>query len=165
MSIKCKATAKSKPKKSARRYFAEPVAVYDCDDTLIFWSTPIGYPGPAVEINEINAYGNSVVSGRFAVNTVLVDDLKARRRRGHTVVVWSQGGGPWARAVVKALKLGAYVDIIMSKPSWVFDDIDPSVWFPSPDLPLPPNWKGHCKGPLGERVLPIYYPPAPEKTG
>lgn len=57
-----------------------------------------------------------------------VEMLKQFAFRGHTVVVWSQGGSDWAEAAVEALGLQKYVDIIMPKPYWFFDDIPSSVF-------------------------------------
>jgi len=43
--------------------------------------------------------------------------------RGHAIVVWSGGGADWAEAVVKALKLEEFVDVVTAKPTYYIDDI------------------------------------------
>lgn len=52
-----------------------------------------------------------------------IEQLKQHKMRGHVIVIWSAGGDEWAMAVVKALKLEAYVDLVISKPTWYYDDI------------------------------------------
>jgi len=59
------------------------------------------------------------------VNLKVIEDLKMCRTRGHTVVVWSQGGSSWACTVVQALNLEEFVDIVIAKPSWYVDDKTP----------------------------------------
>lgn len=54
--------------------------------------------------------------------------LKDRKRRGATIVVWSQSGFQWAEAVVVALKLQAHVDFVASKPVAIMDDKPASDW-------------------------------------
>lgn len=54
--------------------------------------------------------------------------LKNARTRGHGVVVWSQGGYKWALEVVKALQLEEYVDLIVTKPNWIYDDLPVEQW-------------------------------------
>lgn len=57
-----------------------------------------------------------------------IDKLRNARVRGHGVVVWSQGGYEWASEVVRALNLEAYVDLIVSKPNWIYDDLPVEAW-------------------------------------
>lgn len=61
-----------------------------------------------------------------------VQAIKNSKTRGHYVVVWSQGGHEWAQQVVEALGLTEFVDLVMSKPAWIYDDLDPSEWMPKP---------------------------------
>ena len=49
--------------------------------------------------------------------------LKEFKSRGHSVVVWSDGGYDWAQLLVKELNLIKYVDLIMCKPKWYLDDL------------------------------------------
>ena len=53
-----------------------------------------------------------------------IAELKRAKREGFTVVVWSAGGALWANEVVRVLKLKDHVDVILSKPSEYWDDID-----------------------------------------
>lgn len=48
------------------------------------------------------------------------------------MVVWSAGGWDWAEAVVKTLKLENFVDLVISKPTWTYDDLQPSEFIPKP---------------------------------
>lgn len=57
-----------------------------------------------------------------------INSLKNARTRGHGVVVWSQGGYAWAKAVVEALGLNEYVDFIVTKPNWIYDDLPVEAW-------------------------------------
>lgn len=71
----------------------------------------------------------------FKINLRVIEDLKICRTRGHTCVVWSQGGSWWAETVIRALNLVSYVDVVMAKPSWYVDDrkpgtiLDDSRWY------------------------------------
>lgn len=52
-----------------------------------------------------------------------IEQLKLHKLRGHTIIVWSAGGWEWAEAVVRALKLEQYVDLVIEKPMWYYDDL------------------------------------------
>lgn len=99
-----------------------PTAFFDIDDTLVMWSIP-----------ENCKYTVSITCRGFsellAPNVHNIDLLKKMATRGHAIVVWSAGGSDWAEAVVKALKLEEYVDVITGKPSYYIDDIaNPKEW-------------------------------------
>lgn len=59
-----------------------------------------------------------------------IEQLKAHKARGHTIIVWSAGGSMWAEAAVKALELESFVDLVTEKPMWILDDLPPSEFMP-----------------------------------
>lgn len=69
------------------------------------------------------------------VNSLVVSKIKAFKAIGYTIVVWSQSGGDWAEHVIKKLSLEAYVDVCMSKPLWIIDDLEPSKWLTNRIVP------------------------------
>jgi hypothetical protein len=94
------------------------VIFFDVDDTLIHWSYPPEREGEALDIG-ING---SLLQGRVVPHRVHIERLKRYKIIGAKVVVWSRSGWDWADAVVKALQLEDYVDIVMSKPKIYYDD-------------------------------------------
>jgi hypothetical protein len=48
--------------------------------------------------------------------------------RGYYVIVWSAAGGLWAKAVVDALNISGYVDLVMAKPEKYVDDLPSTDW-------------------------------------
>jgi hypothetical protein len=95
----------------------EQLAMIDCDDTLIMWGSK-NKKHPFVTI--IDPYDGKKAKVRKHLGHIKV--LKDRKVRGAFIVVWSAGGYKWAEAVVKALKLENFVDIIASKPIMYVDD-------------------------------------------
>jgi phosphoserine phosphatase len=51
-----------------------------------------------------------------------IEQLKKHKIRGHTIIVWSAGGSKWAAEAIKFLELEAYVDLVIEKPRWMYDD-------------------------------------------
>lgn len=51
-----------------------------------------------------------------------IEQLKEHKRRGHTIIVWSAGGWRWAEQAIRLLGLEDYVDLVIEKPSFVYDD-------------------------------------------
>jgi hypothetical protein len=88
----------------------------DVDDTLIMWRIPEGYEGELVE-TEVFGFKDKGIPNKPAI-----EHLKKMKARGYSVVVWSAGGSDWAEAVVKALKLEEYVDVVMPKIDFHLDD-------------------------------------------
>ena len=113
---------------------------WDVDDTLVLWS-------PTVEDRE--KYGIDIIcpgskilkddgtidvgpswTERLVPHFVHIEQLKKHKARGHTVVVWSAGGFDWAEVAVRALGLENYVDLVISKPDWAYDDLPPEKYMP-----------------------------------
>lgn len=91
----------------------KPIAYFDVDDTLVMWDAPDLTWAETVEINGMS----------MLVHQVHVDIMKKHKARGHTIVVWSQGGSEWAEIAIKALQLEDVVDLILPKPYWAYDDL------------------------------------------
>lgn len=100
------------------------VGYFDVDQTLILENT-LAARKVFSKLIEIK---NNGVSGKYWPHSGHIAQLKAHRVRGHGVVVWSKGGPAWAARVIKALRLEKFVDLVIAKPSWIFDDKDPSKW-------------------------------------
>jgi hypothetical protein len=106
----------------------EVIIPFDCDDTLVMWVDKFDksdltefkcpYTGEAIFLKPHQKH---------------ISLLKKYKKRGFGVKVWSHGGAPWAREVVRVLKLEPYVDIIEAKPDRYVDDL-------------------HCKEFMGQRV-------------
>lgn len=100
------------------------VAYFDVDDTLILWegcSEAVLY-GADHDPMEMNFKGK-----RLYVRPLMthVDQLIEQSCKGLKIVVWSAGGADWAEAVVQHLGLEAYVDVILTKPNFFYDDHKP----------------------------------------
>jgi FMN phosphatase YigB (HAD superfamily) len=104
--------------------------MFDVDDTLVKWSpTPeeIAMKGITMEFTDVD--GN-VLSTKIVPHSVHVEQLKKHKIRKHTIGVWSAGGSLWAKEAVKALGLEPYVDFVISKPTWCYDDKTPNEYIP-----------------------------------
>lgn len=108
----------------------KPHMYFDVDSTLV---RPAKDAEEWLKLNEDQFV--FIENTAMVINTKVIKDLKMCKVRGHTVVVWSQGGSSWAETVVKALDLVDYVDVVMAKPSWYVDDrkwddiLDKSRWY------------------------------------
>lgn len=87
---------------------------FDVDDTLVMWDLPD---------TDLRVGGYPV-----KVHKEHVEAIKKAKARGHFVIVWSQGGQEWANEVVRTLQLQDYVDLVMCKPKWIFDDLPADAW-------------------------------------
>lgn len=97
---------------------------FDVDDTLMEWKQCDPSDPNACKITN-----NGYVFYKRPIQ-VHIDELKNQKMAGNTVVVWSAGGARWAEAVIKALKLEQYVDVVLTKPDFYYDDKDVNYWFP-----------------------------------
>ena len=104
-----------------------PTWFCDIDDTLVIWGKPDHPEAIAITMD----WGNGIPCvERLVPHKTHIDMLKKAKFRGHVVVVWSAGGSAWAHAVVKALGLEEYVDLVVSKPNWFIDDLPASAFLP-----------------------------------
>ena len=93
-----------------------PVIAVDVDDTIVMWHMPKNYSGITVKV-QCNGFTEEAIP-----NMHVIEHIKKMKRRGHSVVVWSAGGSDWAEAVIEALSLGEYVDVICPKFDYHMDD-------------------------------------------
>lgn len=116
---------------------------FDVDDTLVSWNASqedleargiwIQCPGSMIDIdNDGEVQYAAPWAERLLPHRKHIEQLKKHKMRGHTIIVWSQGGYDWAAAVVRALNLHIYVDLVISKPTWIYDDIQPTEFMPKP---------------------------------
>ncbi len=96
----------------------------DVDDTLVMWDYPEELESEAMLI------GTYDFSQRVLPNKFVIKKIKEHKSRGHAITVWSAGGWEWAKAVVEALDLEKYVDIIKCKPQGFYDDLTSSEFLP-----------------------------------
>lgn len=88
---------------------------FDVDDTLIICN-----PSSMEGAIELASFGRT---WKVFPHLPHIQELKNHKFRRHQVIVWSAGGWEWAELVVKALGLEEYVDVVMSKPKWIYDDL------------------------------------------
>ena len=86
----------------------ENIVCFDVDDTLILWNRP-----DSDLVLEDSSY---------KVHKKHIESMKRFHARGHFVIVWSKGGAAWAKKCVELLRIEKYVNLVMAKPSWCFDD-------------------------------------------
>lgn len=97
----------------------------DIDDTLIkFGPVPFLYGGRTVFIT------CDGLEKEYAVINGNITAIKEHKQRGHGVIIWTKSTYLWAEAVIKALQLENYVDMIICKPEWIADDKSPTDWMP-----------------------------------
>ena len=105
--------------------FKERKTVYfDVDDTLISW-----YPCTADTegATHFNINGHEYYKKAIKPN---IEGLKAHHRAGHLVVVWSAGGSDHAKNVIEALGIEKFVDVVLTKPDYYYDDKPAVEWMP-----------------------------------
>lgn len=100
---------------------------FDVDDTLVVWDVWQGREDECLTFEKWKYNSNNVVP-----HYEHIAKLKQHKEEGDVIVVWTQGGSEWGEAVVKALNLENYVDIIMNKPDAYYDDLH--VWQFMPEM-------------------------------
>ena len=102
----------------------ERIIPVDVDETLIIHENPLSY-SRYVDVEDPLEAGKFITLG---VNEPMVKILKDESLRGAFIIVWSRSGHQWAEAIVKALNLSYYVNIVMTKPQVYLDDKEVSEW-------------------------------------
>lgn len=109
---------------------ASRLVMFDVDDTLVIWDWKEINPDGIGLISINNPDGKcSELIMPHERHIKLLSEFKAR---GHTVIVWSQGGSAWAASVCKTLGIDHLVDYAMDKPNWYVDDLPASAWMKNP---------------------------------
>ena len=107
----------------------KPTAFFDVDDTLVMWWSDwskirnpqrIKSKEKCIELKDPRDNKSIFLK----VHWDHVQQIKEHKLRGHNTVVWSAGGSDWAEEVVNKLELNDYVDIVISKPHWWYDDLN-----------------------------------------
>jgi hypothetical protein len=96
-----------------------PSAFFDIDDTLVIWSNPTGNE----KLEELVTVVTRGLKQTFLINRFNLKYLRELAVRGHSIVLWSQGGSDWCEAVAKALDIEDLVCACLSKPMYYIDDI------------------------------------------
>lgn len=111
----------------------------DIDDTLLLWDVPLDTPG--VRIVEFQEPHLKDIT-RAVINENNLRLMKEKKVRGCFIILWSQGGYEYAIHVANALYINDYVDMIMTKPVGLIDDLPSSAWLPQPvNIPYTKNYK------------------------
>lgn len=107
----------------------EFVVAFDVDDTLVIWGDFYGVPheGAVPFICPYSGGTNYLIPHKKHIQL-----LKQYTGRGMCVMVWSAGGTQWAKSVINTLGLEDYVDLIITKPSKLIDDLPLNEIFPKP---------------------------------
>jgi len=118
-------------------------AWFDIDDTLAMWSPTkeqkdqygieVTCPASVIYDSDGSVIGSSPEwKEKLVPHRVHIEQIKKHKMRGHKIILWSQGGATWAKAVAEAFGLVDFVDLVIGKPTWIYDDKDPSFWMPKP---------------------------------
>jgi hypothetical protein len=94
------------------------VAFFDVDDTLVLYKWPDDRDSEAMDIG----IEGSLMQARVVPHRYHINQLKLHKAWGNGVVVWSRSGYDWAKAVIEALGLTEYVDLVIAKPFYYYDD-------------------------------------------
>lgn len=101
----------------------EQVVGCDVDDTLVLWRKP---QDGEETIDITDPYDGQTKT--LVIHKPHIKLLRDRKARGCAIIVWSQSGPQWARAVVNALGLDEVKPFIFAKPFMIIDDLPAEAW-------------------------------------
>jgi hypothetical protein len=105
------------------------IVAFDCDDTLVMWVGNDFEPHPKKLLfkNPTTSLGTGEVlkteDTYLVPHQKHIQKLKGYSKSGYFVIVWSAGGGAWAKEVIKVLGLEEHVHLVTGKPVYLFDDL------------------------------------------
>jgi FMN phosphatase YigB (HAD superfamily) len=105
---------------------SQKTVYFDVDDTLLIpnYQNIAHKPEDLVVIND----PRSDLKKQFLKHARHIELMEQFKVRGHTVVVWSQGGWEWAQNAVYAMGIQNLVDVVLAKPDWYVDDLPSDVF-------------------------------------
>ena len=106
----------------------DKIAGFDCDDTLVMWTeTPADYQPGEGKIAIVDPYKTTPSGDPIYIyltpHKKHIQKLKGYSKSGWFVIVWSMGGGAWAKNVADALGITNKASLIIGKPSIIYDDM------------------------------------------
>ena len=104
----------------------ERVLPCDVDETLVLHDLEYINTTPYSTVQIFCPFRSRLIT--LVRHEPMIQLLKEESTRGATILIWSRGGHQWAEAVIKALNLEKYVDIVMSKPLAYLDDKEVGDW-------------------------------------
>lgn len=99
----------------------ERVAAFDTDNTLVLWNLDNKKLPGCIKIK--NPHDGPEKYFYLKPHKKHVEMLKAYKRAGYFIIVWSNGAAAWSKEVVEALDISSFVDLIITKPLYIFDDL------------------------------------------
>lgn len=109
----------------------EQLIGFDVDDTLILHRDPLEGEETVTFIDPYDS-----VERTYVIHKPHVKLMNDRMARGCAIIVWSQNGPKWAKAVVDALGLNP--TLIAAKPFMIVDDLPVEAWM-GPRIFLKPD--------------------------
>ena len=117
----------------------------DCDDTIAFWSSSkedkemngiaVTCPGSMVFDTDGEEIGFAGEWTELLVpNWPQINELKKFKVRNYKIILWTQSGSLWAEAIAKAFKIEHLIDVCLTKPNYIFDDLPASSFMPESRL-------------------------------
>lgn len=106
------------------------IVPFDVDGTLLDYNIE---GVPESELIDIGMNPEFVIKVRPLKEHV--QRVKNHKASNHFIIVWSGSGHGWAEHVVKTLGLEKYVDLVISKPRWCYDDVPSEEWMKRLFLP------------------------------
>lgn len=99
----------------------------DTDDTIALWDgSTYDNNLPLIEVETETGITNLYTHVK---NIKLIEKFY---KLGYGIIVWSQSGAPWARAVSKTVGIDDMVTSYLTKPQYIMDDLPNSAWMPKP---------------------------------